>query len=206
MTSLAWKPRRWVWGLWAGLPCIAMLASSLIGTDQTAFAEGGLIERCQASLWAVSIFAAAFVYVSVSEPRERCSALLLGSLALGALLREWDAHTALNPENLGSLGVRYRLDWWLDASVSLPLKLAWSAAFGTVGTIFVVLVLRSRGPIHWRHARPRFLLAAVGMVIVGFAMDDISRGMPGAEIRVVVEESAELVAAMCFLCATLAPE
>ena len=103
--------------------------------------EYGPLELIQAGCWwgaaAVAFFSSGF-----GRHGLRGRALLgwLGVVSALAFAREFDMHESLNPETLGDWGVRYRVDWWIDASVPLTIKAFWAA-------ITVVLALAASLPL-----------------------------------------------------------
>jgi hypothetical protein len=134
--------------------------------------------------------------------------VLLGVLALLAGLRELDAHIMLNPESLGSLGVRYRLDWWTDPGVPWVLKAGWGAVFvGVVASVLVPAVRSGSRPVRQLragHPATWLLAAAVALLGCGWAIDDLMRGVLPAGWSKLVEESVELCGAVAYLGAVAA--
>lgn len=201
-----WKRGRWWWAVWAVLPPLACLPLAMLSGDWAAVHEGGLAESLQAGLLLVTALSSIFVAARLDDFSCRNATLLLGVLATLALSRELDLHVLMNPEHLGRWGVRYRLDWWTSGSVGAAVKAVWILIFACVSGLLVILVRRSAGPIHWRFARPRLMVLAVCMYAVGFACDDLLRGVINLHIAQWVEETSELLAAASLLGATLGPE
>lgn len=206
MGERRWKPRRWVWGLWSGLPLVAVAALGGARSPGILAVENGLLETSQAALWLVAGVAAVAVAWRLEDAVSRARTLLLGAMAVAALFREFDLHTALNPETLGPLGVRYRLDWWLGSEVPWQIKAVWAAVFAPFMFAACYGLWLARGPVRWSRARPRLVAAAAVLLLIGFAMDDLLRTAGAPAVRLLVEELAELFAAVVFLAAVLAPE
>lgn len=202
-----WKPRRWVWAVWALLPCLAAIPFAFADAGAGTFTEGKLVELMQKGILVVAVVAAVLMAVFVRLPRIcHRRTLLLGLFALACLARELDLHVALNPEHFGRYGVRYRIDWWLDGGVSLLLKLGWAAVLGCVVWVGVFLGRGASGPVDWRRARPRLFVLGLACYFVGFVFDDLMRAHLAEAVRQSVEETIELVATACILGAVLAPE
>lgn len=168
--------------------------------------ESGIIETAQLSVWLASALIALSVSLLTRDPQRRAPLLALGVLALVAAAREYDLHIYLNPETLGQYGVRYRIDWLLDGSVPFWLKAGWITIFATVGVILYAVVRRA-GPQFKQMFAARtpaalMLIGAVVFILIGYALDDLMRGIFSGQ-RGPFEESAELMAALLYLGAVI---
>lgn len=201
-----WNRGRWWWAVWAALPALASMVLATLSGDLDIYQEGGLAESLQAGLLLVTALSSIYVAARLTDVRCRNTTLLLGVLAVLALFRELDLHVLINPEHLGRLGVRFRLDWWLSGRTDALVKAIWILLFASTGCLFAILALRSAGPIDWRRARPRLMALAIGLYAISFACDDLLRGIIHLRIAQGIEESVELIAAAAVLGSTLGPE
>lgn len=194
--------------MWAGAPAVAMIPVAYLGTNEPykLTAENGAIESYQLGLWTMSILSAIVVSLRVSDRQAKWGTIALGVLAVGALARELDLHIYLNPNMIGDWGVRYRIDWWLDRGVSFWLKLMWVGIGLAVAFIIGFPIWMARGKPRWREARPRLVILALMFLAVGFVADDLLRGRLDPEFGRLLEELGELLGAMFYLGAVLAPE
>jgi hypothetical protein len=169
--------------------------------------EGGVLEMMSLACWAGALLFTAWTFLRKREAPERLASSWMGLIALLAFLRELDLHVALNPEVLGRFGVRYRIDWWLDGSVSLWLKLGWLAVFFPLVLALVYPPWALRGRIlrltQEGDAVVGFLFLAFGMSFLGFVFDDLLRKVVSIGIRQVAEESAEAFGAAAFLASAI---
>lgn len=204
--DLAIKPRRWKWAIWALLPALAAIPFLLSKEGASIFKEDRIIEGVQSGMLFLAIIAGAVIALLLGPGRCRYRSLAIAALAALALARELDLHTALNPEQLGQWGVRYRPDWWTDPDVILGAKLLWGAVVASIIAAAVIVIQRGAGPINWSHPRPRLVALALALYALGFIFDDILRDSLPATLRLVIEELAELLAAACILGAALDPE
>lgn len=187
---------------------ITPLAVGLLG--RSVVAESGPIENLQVVVWLASAGIAFFGASRPRRPRERFWLIGMGVLALAAAARELDLHILLNPETLGSWGVRYRIDWWFDTTVPIWPKLAWAVAGAIAFVSLVVPLLLSITP--WRDRfrpspRAKVLLGvAVVGIFGGWATDDLFRSalVEGRHWSVPLEESFELMAPVAYAMALLA--
>lgn len=168
--------------------------------------ESGIIETAQLIIWLASGLIALTTALTSRDPQRRAPLLALGVLALVAAAREYDLHIYLNPETLGEYGVRYRIDWILDGSVPFWLKAGWIAIFATIAVILYTLIARA-GPqfkqmFATRAPAALMLIGSVAFIVIGYALDDLMRGMFSGQ-RGPFEESAELVAVLLFFGAVL---
>jgi len=191
-----------------GIP-IGLLASPNSGMHHAVYSEGGFIELAQIGLWLAAVLAAFWLFATERECRaHRYQTLWLGVLGTVSAVREMDAHEALNPETLGELGVRYRIDWVLDETVPLWLKAMWGAVFLAIGAALVVpLILGGgiRGLPHKDSARLRLFTAAAGCLVMGFVFDDLLREViTNDAVKQTLEETWELLGATFFLAAVTA--
>jgi hypothetical protein len=207
LRARAWRPA-WALGAAAAIVCFLAIGYAVTPVWHDFHAENGPEEVVQAGLW----FAAAAVSLSAvlagGRPwNDRLGVAWLGALALTAGARELDLHTKLNPETLGEWGVRYRMDWWLDFSVPLSVKLLWSAIFLGMGAAIIGPAAVLRPPLGkaLRRGDPvAVLLAMAGMgVIAGFVADDLLRGVFAHHGSQAAEEALELCGVSLFLGAAI---
>lgn len=142
------------------------------------------------------------IFACATHPHRRGVLLgtWLGLLASLAALRELDLQVLLNPGNIHLLGlearqaVRFRFDWWMDASVSLALKGAWVAGLGSIAAAVILPFAFARYP--W----PRRLLhldrwavttaAGFGLLLTAYVGDDL---LAAGTISMLIEEILEVV-------------
>lgn len=169
------------------------------------YGEGGYIEWVQVGFWVVCILSAT-VLVAIHRHRQyRLHTLWLGIIAVVAAARELDLHEALNPETLGDLGVRYRIDWVLDGSVPIWLKAMWAGIFLVIGAALIVPLIFANGLPDFASTRGRLFLIAVAFLGLGFVFDDLLRHViTNDAIKMINEEAAELIGVAFFLAAVLA--
>lgn len=173
--------------------------------DTPPFAENGPVETAQFTLW---IGAALFALILALPQRtfaDRAAMVTVGIAAAAAAAREIDAHVLLNPETIGDFGVRYRIDWWLDGSVSPLRKLAWAAiALAVAGVVVTATIAAHFHPILALKRRSRaviyFAAAAVCMAL-GFTFDDLLRNRIPLAAAQAAEESVEVLAPLFYLAA-----
>lgn len=192
-----------------GIP-VGLLASPSPGLHHAVYAEGGYIELAQIGLWLTGVLAAGWLFFTEREPRaHRFQTLWLGVLGAVAAVRELDVHEALNPERLGDLGVRYRIDWVLDEGVPVWLKAMWGAVFLAIGAALVVpLILGGgvKGLPRKGSPRLRLFVAATACLVMGFVFDDLLRHViTNHAVKQSLEETWELLSATFFLAAVMAP-
>jgi hypothetical protein len=172
-------------------------------------AESGWLEQAQAWLWASSAVIAALALQSRQRFRPALNDAWLIALALLGCLRELDLHAVLNPETLGPWGVRYRLDWWIDASVPWVLKSLWAVVLGAVLAWVIVPPLILRNPVlgRLRRAEVGLICFIVGWLalLVGFAVDDLLRPLDlSRAVKYPLEEGSELLGAVLISVSVLA--
>ena len=169
--------------------------------------EGGPIEAAQVALWAFAAVIALTLAWRLRDKAARWFTVWLGVLASLAAARELDLHVKLNPETLGDWGVRYRLDWWTDGSVSIGLKLMWFAIASVIGAAFIIPMLRAGTAVKQvllrQRAVPILGAACLAMLFVGWASDDLLRQWTSKVEGVLVEEGAELIGVCCFALAVI---
>lgn len=190
------------------LVVVGVAAGVVAGLELPTFEEDGPVERAQIVLWAIASIAGVALSLSATRRSTRAILLLLATLAALAVARELDAHIYLNPEKLGDMGVRYRIDWWLDGGVSPMLKAMWamiaiSAAAALFGPAWfakgaIIRIFRERALPFW------FFATAGVCLITGFAVDDLLRNKIDLQLGHVIEESVELVGPILYLAGTLA--
>ncbi|MCC5785396.1 MAG: hypothetical protein JJU33_01695 [Phycisphaerales bacterium] len=170
-------------------------------------AENGPVETAQMLLWVCSSLLALGVFLYRKRPRERFFAGWLALVSALAAFRETDGHILLNPEVLGSWGVRYRIDWWLSLDAPVLPRVLW-AALAVVMAVGLVIPLVKASPKAFLLIKGRdrawwlFAIAAAAL-FVGYACDDlVGRGQFVAPIySQSVEEISELIGALLFLVA-----
>lgn len=178
--------------------------------DFAVFAEHGPVEILQIIAWAAALAAAVRGVWRRAPVRERVFAAWLCAVALGAVLRELDAHVLLNPTDAAGFGVRYRIDWWLDPQTPMLPRLLWLVAA-------IALVAAILAPFVW--VAPKFvkllaaldgawMLFALGAAAVagGYACDDLlGRGrFTAPENTRIIEELLELGGAAAFAAGAVA--
>ena len=169
--------------------------------------EDGLFEYTQLGLWGVCALLGVAMVVRLRVLLDRWFGAWLALVSVLIVAREADAHVYLNPETLGGLGVRYRIDWWLSGETSVGLRAVWAVVFVVLGAALFV-------PAWWVSPRHKTLLLgrdrawwcffASGFLIgLGWVMDDLlGRGqfVPPVYTQA-MEESFELVAPTAFAAA-----
>jgi hypothetical protein len=175
------------------------------------YSENGLYESGSIVTLVGAMIVALAAQREVKGALNRASLLWLAAIAALACARELDLHTVLRPEYLGDLGLRFRLDWWIESGPPLSLKLFWGTIFGTVGLALAGMVWI------WRHAALelargfrrdsslQMLALMVGLWGVGFTFDDLLRRVDELSMafKQTVEEGAECLGALCLLLATV---
>lgn len=173
------------------------------------FKEHGPIENTQFTLWIISAIVGGLIAWDRRAIRERVFGAWLAMMCVLAALRELDSHIFLNPEFLGSWGVRYRLDWWISLDAPVLPRMFWAI----VGVLFLcavivpflriapkhVLLLKSRDRAWWM-----FLISGVALGL-GWLFDDVlGRNLFMHPVYTqALEETAELVGAAAFFVAVL---
>jgi hypothetical protein len=171
--------------------------------------EGGVLELLSLFCWGGAVLLAIVAILPKRAQTDRLMAGWTGLLALIAFVRELDLHVALNPEVLGSFGVRYRIDWWLDGDVSLWLKLGWTLFFLGLGVALIYPPWALRGEFIRRvrqgDAMVGLFLLAVTLSLFGFVFDDLLRNTKFSPlaVRQTAEESCEVLGAAAFLASAL---
>ena len=206
-------PRRFpIYAMTLGLPAVAAAAlttlSYLLVTDWIqAHAEGSVIEIFQSLAWLFAV-PAALVGVLCKDRHRRLISVWFSVIAALALTRELDLHEALNPESLGSWGVRYRLDWWTDAGVPLTIKGFWFLIGVGIGCAVVLPIARAwpamLKAIREREAGILAILCCISLLAFGVVLDDIARGLLPREPAQAVEEVSELLGVLLYLSGVVA--
>lgn len=171
---------------------------------QSIHQENGLLEDVSVCLWAASMITAFWASVRGLDSQARLLAFWSGWVALLAGLRELDMHILLNPVHLGTWGVRYRIDWWLNGEISPVLKLVWLTILFAAVAPFVYPLWKMR-----RHLIPRVLSGepAVGLLglssvflFMGVVMDDFLRPVhfQNPDLKQIIEETSELIGAVLY--------
>lgn len=204
------RPDRRAWIVALGVGFFAWLSILLYGLMSGQLrmitSESGTLETAQIVVWALAIVSSVVIAFGLKDRQTRWTTVLLGMLAVGAAAREFDTHIMLNPEVFGQYGVRYRIDWWLDSSVSWMLKAAWAGAAMVVGVGLLAVAWFARGRPDFFRARPRLFILGMVFLGLGFVFDDLLRGKVRLDIAQAVEESVEMIGAVFYLAAVLAPE
>jgi hypothetical protein len=200
--------RAWISALAAGFfAWLSILVYGLVtGQLRMITAESGTLEIAQVVVWALAILSSIVIALAFNDRKTRWTTVLLGVFAVGAAAREFDTHIMLNPEVFGDLGVRYRIDWWLDSSVSWALKAAWAGVAVVVGSGLLSVAWLARGRPNFTRARPRLFILGLVFLGLGFVFDDLLRGKVRLDVAQALEESVEMIGAVFYLAAVLAPE
>ncbi|MGP1273395.1 MAG: hypothetical protein ACTS22_08665 [Phycisphaerales bacterium] len=191
-----------------GIVLVFGIAGALTGLGVPLVEEGGPVERAQIALWTAAAVTAALLSLGAPLGRGvRGLLALLAVLSLAAAAREFDAHIYLNPETLGDLGVRYRIDWWLDGSVSLGLKLGWAiVAVAILAALLAPAWLGRRAVLDMVRARPAAFwcfVASAAALAAGFAVDDLLRNRIDLQLGHLIEEGVELLGPIFYLAGTM---
>lgn len=189
----------------ASIIAAAAVAASLAVGRIPVFQEGGPAEIVQLVLWIGAALFAFLLVVPMRTISDRAAMALVGLAAAAAAAREIDAHILLNPETIGDLGVRYRIDWWLDDEVSLLRKLVWAAlAAAGVAAVVAATIAAHIHPLLAIKRRSRTLVyfaAAALCLAIGFTFDDLLRGRLPLSKAQALEESVEVLAPLFYLAA-----
>jgi hypothetical protein len=199
---------------WVPLSALAVLIlvsafSGYLRNHEIIYRENGVLESLSVTLWCIGALLGFWATFRKATAENRLLAFLMASIALLAALREVDAHIWLNPQHFGSLGVRYRVDWWLNPEVSLPVKLGWGIVFLTILTSLAYPLIRLRRSLYHSVRAgapvPLLILAAVLFLGVGFAFDDLLRhaSWVASNTRQLMEETAEVLGAFLYLTAVI---
>ena len=190
----------------AAVLVLVLTASMVMENPEVLHAEGGILELLSLLCWIGAVLVSISMLFRRTSRQERA---LFGWLALLCALagaRELDAQVLLNPRYIGSIGVHYRIDWFLSPKVNTYLKRVWGAIFLAAG--FVIF-----GPLVMKRKEIRRLIVtgdnAMGLFLVGFLfliggyiIDDILREQLKSialNLRRGMEESSETVGAILFL-------
>ncbi|MEM7629656.1 MAG: hypothetical protein AAF356_09590 [Planctomycetota bacterium] len=210
---MKWTPGRGVQRLipWATPLLIAvpiLVVDLLLGQTQAElFGEGGPVETAQLVIWGIAAVLALGGALIGEHPR-RLVTFWLGVICVLCFARELDLHEALNPETLGDLGVRYRMDWWLQDGAPLLLKLSWAGVFTAIGAAVTlplvfgkpdaIRALRNGSASAW------ILVIGCGLLAMGVVLDDLLRDALPLALRQPAEEICELIGAACFIAGVFA--
>jgi hypothetical protein len=188
-----------------------VLAYSLAARPALLHAEGGPIEDIQFGGWLVGALVCAVLALRGRRRGDRLMPAWLGVLAVGCAARELDLHEKLNSDVIGSLGVHYRIDWWLDGAVPLWLKAGWALVALVVLALVVLPPLLVRPPtarlLRAGDAGTWLLLLAGLLLFGGYAFDDLfgrGRFIEDVQVTKAIEESLELGGVAAFLGSVLA--
>ena len=210
-TSKRKSSRTFRWAVLTALVILIVVAacSSFLRSYELIYRENGMLEGLSVLLWCLSALLGLWAAFRRSTMDHRLLAFLLTTIAFLAALREVDAHIWLNPQHLGALGVRYKINWWLDSDVSLALKLGWALVFLAL-VCSVLYPLTKSWRTLWRSllARetvPLLVLASIAFLGMGFALDDLLRHSSriGPDTRQLMEETAEVLGAALYLTAVI---
>ncbi|MEO1585116.1 MAG: hypothetical protein AAFR96_11180 [Planctomycetota bacterium] len=184
----------------------AVAAAFAVAGSTPLFQENGPAETAQLAIWTgAALFAFALAF---PQPRrsDKAAMIVIGAAAALAAAREMDAHVLLNPETIGEFGVRYRIDWWLDGSVSILRKLAWaSIAALAIAAAIAATIAAHFHPLLALKARSRaviYLACTAACLALGFMFDDLLRGRIPLAAAQAAEESIETLAPIFFIAAT----
>jgi len=199
-------------GLWAGLGLVCAAAAALVALGWLPewvrggmATEGGPVEALSLLGWMVLVGMLVVHLPRQRTVRDRWHLGWLAVLASLAALRELDAHVLLNPEALGAWGVRYRIDWWLDAASPVVGRLGWALGGLVVAAAVVVppFVFRARviALLRRRDGASALAVLGAGLIAFGYASDDLfGRDLLLATPTMqLIEESAELAAVGVFV-------
>lgn len=174
------------------------------------YEEHGIYESASVVLLLASVVVALAFLRETRSTHSRITLLWLATLALLAAMRELDMHIYFNPEYLDAMGVRYRIDWWLDGGIPLYLKLSWAAIFAAVGIWLALplIVYRKQTLIFLRQFRDPSLqmLMLTGILwAIGFKIDDLFRevNLFSDPVADTIEEGAECLGALTLFLATV---
>jgi hypothetical protein len=189
---------------------VVLLAAALVPKGVELQKEGGVLESLSVLLWAL---AAAIAFGATLRKRltdDRWLAFWMGCIAVLAGLRELDLHVWLNPDHLGSWGVRFRLDWWLGGAASPWFKLGWASVFLGLACLMVYPPLRLRRELLQRLRVGEVVIGLLGLAVIflalGFIIDDILRPVRflGHNAKQLIEETSELVGAAFYAASSMA--
>lgn len=173
--------RRWI-GVTAVAIGVTVVGSAtlvaLYPDTDWAVSEFGPLEWFHNTMWGVAIVLAAIALAKLRDRTTRLMDFWLLLLATGALARELDLHMLLKPDGaLGAFGMRYRIDWWLNAEIPLWLKLAWLIVNIALLAGLALPLLLARAPtlrlLRAGDGASWTFLIAVGFLGIGYAADDL---------------------------------
>jgi hypothetical protein len=194
----------WAAAVVAGITVLVAITAVLLPTGNSLHDEDGPLETLSILFWVTSLLISFGTACRPFGPASRFMAMWTGWIAVLAALRELDLHIRLNPKHLGSLGVRYRLDWWLSGEVNPWLKLGWATLFLTAFLLLFYPPLKLRGVLMrlLRQGDPLVGLIVLSTVFLGggFVIDDLLRPVQFVSLPVkqLVEETSELIGAVLF--------
>jgi hypothetical protein len=209
-THIVSQEKRFAFLLWAAAAVgfvVAMVgvAAAMLETVEPLSGEGRWLESISCALWLLALIVSGLTFFRWKDRADRLTAVWMGIVALLAGLRELDAHIYLNPQYLGDLGVRYRMDWWLSGNVSILLKLGWFCVFFAFAFPLAYIPLKLRLPL-FRMARlgdpmVGLFILGIGLLGMGFVMDDTLRHtkLLSHGGKQVIEETSETLGAIFFL-------
>lgn len=195
---------RWAAALTTGTALLVTVTAVLLPSSRVLYREDGVLEDLSVVCWVLSGLAALWAVVRAGGRESRLMAAWTGWVATLAALRELDAHILLNPQHLGAWGVRYRLDWWTNGSVSVWLKLGWGAVFLAALVLVAyppLRLLRILSDLFWKgDALAGLLVLSVAFLVFGFVIDDILRPVRFVrhDAKQLIEETSEAIGAILF--------
>lgn len=189
-----------------GVGVVALFPAALTAMGK----EGGILEVLSVACWATAFLVALWTFLAKPpQPAQRLAASWTALIAALAVLRELDLHVAVNPETLGLLGVRFRVDWWLDGGVSLWLKASWLILFSSLALALIYPLWALRHNIlrlaRQGDAMVGLFVLAIALSSLGFVFDDLLRktDFVSLAVRRVAEEGSEMLGAAAFLASAL---
>ncbi len=172
--------------------------------------EGGPLEWLQIVLWLLSCGLGFALFLRARTPLDRMTAFWLTVVGLLAMAREFDAQVLLNPETIGSWGLRYRIDWWLSTDASVLLRLFWLGVFLLLGAALTVPLFHMKIPfvrlVRSGDVASGLFVLSILFLFLGFACDDLLREttLLAPHKRSFGEETFELAGAGAYLSVVIA--
>jgi hypothetical protein len=174
------------------------------------YAENGIYESASVIFLLGTVVVALAGLREVRSSLSRVMLLWLAGLALVACGRELDMHVLVRPEYLGAMGMRFRLDWWIEDGPPNWLRLFWGAIFIAAALPFAYSAWHFRRELSrlLHNLRDPSLQMLAMMAIfwgIGFVFDDLLRRVDEIpmSIKQTIEEFAESMGALCLLLAAI---
>lgn len=199
---------RWAAAGVVGAALVVALASAWLPAGDLLYRENGVLEDLSVICWVLSCTLAIGAAMRSTAFAGRLMARWTGWVAVLAGMRELDLQIWLNPQHLGALGVRYRLDWWMSGKVSVWLMLGWAAVFCAAAVVVIYPPLKFRRLLfrllREGDAFTGLLVISVLFLALGFVMDDILRpvGLVTTATKNLIEETSEAIGAILY-CASM---